>query len=298
MEMFFQQLVFGVTVGATYALVALGFSMQFRAMNLLNFAHGESFMMGAFIGLLCHVSLGLPLWVTWLMTMAACGVAGVIIEYLAIRPLYLAPVLNLFISTIGLSLVLRQVAMILSGAIAFRFPPTIGEKPVNIGGVAIVPEQIWVLGVAVFIMYGFEQYLKKTRSGKAMRAVAQEPYVAALMGISVLRIKSLVYALSTMLGGAAGLLFAPLLFVTFDMGLGMGIKGFICACIGGMGSIPGAILGGFVLGVVEQFSAGYISSLYKDAISFCILILVISIFPRGLLIGAVRGSEKWREKIG
>jgi branched-chain amino acid transport system permease protein len=100
-----------------------------------------------------------------------------------------------------------------------------------------------------------------------------------------------------MLGGAAGLLFAPLLFVTFDMGLGMGVKGFICACIGGMGSIPGAILGGFVLGVIEQFIAGYISSLYKDAISFCLLILVISIFPRGLLIGAVKGSEKWREII-
>lgn len=297
MEMFFQQLVFGFTVGAAYALVALGFSMQFRAMSVLNFAHGESFMMGAFIGLVSHVTLGLPLWLSWAITMAACGLAGLIIEYLAIRPLYVSPVLNLFISTIGLSIVLRQVAMILSGAVAFRFPPTVGEAPVSIGRITVVQEQLWILGVAVLIMYGFDQYLKKTRTGKAMRTVAQEPYVAALMGINVLRMKSLVYALSTMLGGAAGLLFAPLLFVTFDMGLWMGVKGFIAACLGGMGSIPGAIVGGFVLGIVEQFAAGYISSLYKDSISFASLILVLSIFPRGLLIAAVRGSEKWREKI-
>ena len=295
--MIFQQLLFGLTVGATYALVALGFSMQFRAMSLLNFAHGESFMGGAFIGFLCHITLGLPLWASWAVTMAACALAGVIIEYLAIRPLYNAPVLNLFISTIGLAMALRQVAMIASGAIAFRFPPTISEKPLSLGGIIVVPEQLWVLGVAVLIMFGFEQYLNKTRTGKAMRTVAQDPDLAALMGINVLRMKSVVYALSTMLGGAAGILFAPLVFVTFDMGLWMGVKGFICACLGGMGSIPGAILGGFALGVIEQFNAGYVSSLYKDVISFCILILVIAVFPRGLLIRAVRGSETWRERI-
>jgi branched-chain amino acid transport system permease protein len=283
-----EQILFGLVVGATYGLVALGFSMQFRAMNLLNFAHGESFMMGAFIGLLCHVTLGLPLWLSWVITMLACGVAGVIIEYLAIRPLYLAPPLNLFISTIGLSMILRQTANILTGAMAYRFPPTVGETRVIIGGIALVPEQMWVLGMALVLVIGFEEFLKKTRSGKAMRAVAQDPDIAYLMGINVVRVKSWVYALSTMLGGAAGLLFAPLAFVTFDMGLWMGIKGFICAVVGGMGSIPGAILGGFLLGLIEQFDSTYVSSLYKDVISFCIMILVIALWPKGLLIRAKR----------
>lgn len=288
METIFQQILFGISVGATYALVALGFSMQFRAMGILNFAHGESFMMGAFIGLLCHVFLRLPLLLSWAFTMAACGIAGVIIEFLAIRPLYVAPRLNVFISTIGLSMILRQVANILTGAAAYKFPPTLSEAPVTLGKISIVPEQIWVLGMAVLLMFGFEQYLKKTRIGKAMRAVAQDPDTASLMGISVLRMKSLVFALATMLGGAAGLLFAPLVFVTYDMGLWMGIKGFICAIVGGIGSIPGAILGGFILGLIEQFNSSYVSSLYKDVISFCILIVVITFRPKGLLIRARR----------
>ena len=224
METIIQQFIFGITLGATYALVALGFSMQFRAMNLLNFAHGESFMLGAFIGLLCHVFLKLPLFLSWIITMGVCGVAGVIIEFLAIRPLYNAPPLNLFISTIGLSMILRQAANILTGAIAYKFPPTTSETPVKFGQISIVPEQIWVLGMAVLLMFGFEQYLKKTRMGKAMRAVAQAPNTASLMGINVLRMKSLVFALSTMLGGAAGILFAPLYLLHMIWVYGWGLK--------------------------------------------------------------------------
>ena len=283
METIIQQIIFGISVGATYSLVALGFSMQFRAMNLLNFAHGESFTMGAFIGLLCHVSLKLPLLLSWLITMGACGVIGVVIEFVAIRPLYKAPPLNLFICSIGLAMVLRQVWNILTGAVAYKFPPTFSEVPVIVGGISVVPEQLWVIGMAVLLMFGFEQFLKKTRMGKAMRAVAQDPYTASLMGISVLRMKSMVYAVSTMLGGAAGILFAPLAYVTYDMGLWNGIKGFICAIFGGIGSIPGAILGGFILGLIEQFNSSYISSLYKDVISFLILIIVIAVRPKGLM---------------
>jgi len=288
METVIQQIFFGITVGATYSLVALGFSMQFRAMNLLNFAHGESFMMGAFIGLLSHVFLKLPLLLSWGVAMAACGLIGIFIEFIAIRPLYKAPPLNLFISSIGIGMILRQISNILSGAVAYKFPATLGEAPVSVGGISIVPEQFWVIGMAILLMFAFEQFLKKTRTGKAMRAVAQDPYMASLMGISVLRMKSVVYAVSTMLGGAAGILFAPLAYVTFDMGLWNGIKGFICAVVGGIGSIPGAILGGFLLGLIEQFNSSYISSLYKDVISFSILIIVIAVRPKGLLIRSKR----------
>lgn len=290
METIIQQFLFGITVGSTYSLVALGFSMQFRAMNLLNFSHGESFMVGAFIALLCHVFLKLPLAISWAITMMACGIMGLLIERLAIRPLYSAPPLNLLICTIGLSMILRQTANILSGAMAYKFPPTVSETAITLGGVSIIPEHMWVLGMTVLLIVVFALYLKKTRTGKAMRAVAQDSYTASLMGISVRRTKSLVYAVSTMLGGAAGILFAPLAYVTFDMGLWAGIKGFICAIVGGIGSIPGAILGGFILGLLEQFDSSYISSLYKDVISFFILILVIAIRPKGLLIRS--GREK------
>lgn len=181
-------------------------------------------------------------------------------------------------------MILRQGANILSGAMTYRFPSTLGEAPIAFGGMLIIPEHLWVLGMTVVLIVGFSFFLRNTRTGKAMRAVAQDSYTASLMGIDVLRTKSLVYAVSTMLGGAAGILFAPLAYVSFDMGFWNGIKGFISALLGGLGNIPGAIVGGFILGLVEQFNSSYVSSLYKDVISFCILIVVIVIRPKGLLV--------------
>ncbi|MCC7104088.1 MAG: branched-chain amino acid ABC transporter permease [Chloroflexi bacterium] len=281
METLLQQLLSGTTVGSTYALVALGFSMQYRAMNLLNFAHGESFMLGAFVALgLLGV---LPFWVALLATLAIMALLGAGVERLVCRPLYDTPPLNLLIATIGLSIFLRQAANIVFGPNAYPFPSFLSAEPVRFGALVLVPEHLGIVAVSLALMYGFQLLLTRTKLGKAMRATALDPQAAALMGIPVHGMYMWVFALSTALGAAAGVLFAPLVFVQFDMGLVMGIKGFTAAVVGGVGSLPGAVLGGLLLGLVEQVTGGYLSSLYKDAITLSLLILMLLIRPAGLL---------------
>lgn len=283
MSTFLQHLIQGSTLGATYALVALGFSMQFSAMNLVNFAHGESFMLGAFVALVLTSSLGGSYLLAFLGAVVILGVFGAIIERISIRPLYGTSELNLFVATIGLSILLRQVGILLFGADAVPFPAGFGTSNIAIGPAVINRQQLGIIVAAVLFMVGLNLLLRRTRLGVAMRAVAQDPSTAALMGINVPLIKTLVYGVSTSLGAAAGILFASLTFAVFDMGLWMGIKGFTAAVVGGLGSLPGAVLGGLLLGLIEQLSAGYISSLYRDAISLSVLILVLLVLPAGLM---------------
>jgi branched-chain amino acid transport system permease protein len=198
------------------------------------------------------------------------------------------PDLNMFTATIGLSLIIRQIINLVWGADAQPFPDTFGSVGIKMGMVTTTPQQIGTLAACIALTGGLELFSRKSRIGLAMRAVAQDDSTAALMGINVARIRSLVFGLSTALGAAAGVLFASMTFAVFDMGLLMGIKGFVAAVLGGLGSLGGAIIGGMLLGLFEQLSRGYISSLYADATSLVAFILVLLLRPQGLL--GKRGS--------
>jgi branched-chain amino acid transport system permease protein len=288
LETLLQHLIQGTAVGATYGLVALGYSMQFSAMRLINFAHGESFALGAFVAMTLS-SLGqMPFAIAFVVALVIMGILGVAIERVAIRGLYRMPDLNMFTATIGLSLIIRQIINLVWGADAQPFPDTFGSVGIKMGMVTTTPQQIGTLAACIALTGGLELFSRKSRIGLAMRAVAQDDSTAALMGINVARIRSLVFGLSTALGAAAGVLFASMTFAVFDMGLLMGIKGFVAAVLGGLGSLGGAIIGGMLLGLFEQLSRGYISSLYADATSLVAFILVLLLRPQGLL--GKRGS--------
>jgi len=278
-----QHLIEGITVGATYGLVALGFSLQFTAMRLVNFAHGESFMLGAFTALVLSYGGHMPYAVALIGAVLLLGAAGVVIERIGIRPFYRATELNMFIATIGLSLILRQAGLLIFGADAHPFPAGFGTTPIPIGPATITTQQLGTLVCTVILMTGLELILHRTRMGIAMRAVAQDERTATLMGINTLQIKTMVYSLSTALGAAAGILFASLTFAVFDMGLLMGVKGFTAAVLGGLGSLPGAVVGGLLLGLIEQMTSGYLSSLYRDTISLSVLVVILLVLPSGLL---------------
>lgn len=270
-------------MGATYGLVALGYSMQFSAMRLVNFAHGEMFMLGAFMVLTLN-ALGVHSYLaTFVLATIILGVIGAGIEKLSVRPLYGSSDLNMFVATIGLSVVLRQIANVVWGADAHPFPQGFGSGVIDFGRFVATEQQIGTLAATIVLMLAFDFFLRRSKLGMAMRAVAQDDATAALMGINVLGVKTLVFAVSSSLAAAAGILFASLTFAVFDMGLWMGIKGFAAATLGGLGSLPGAVIGGLVLGLIEQFGSGYISSLYREAISLGVLVLVLLFRPQGIL---------------
>jgi branched-chain amino acid transport system permease protein len=287
---FLQHLVQGVALGATYGLVALGYSMQFSAMRLVNFAHGETFMLGAFV-MLSLMALGVDSYLlTFILATIILGVIGAGIEIISIRPLYRSSDLNMFVATIALAVVLRQIANVIWGADAQAFPQGFGTGVLDFGRFVATQQQIGTLIATFVLMFGFDLFLRRSKLGTAMRAVAQDDNTAALMGIDVLRVKTLVFAISTSLAAAAGILFASLTFAVFDMGLWMGIKGFAAAMLGGLGSLPGAVVGGILLGLIEQLSSGYISSLYRDAISLGVLVLVLLFRPQGIF---RQGGSAW-----
>jgi branched-chain amino acid transport system permease protein len=278
-----QYLIQGTVMGAIYGLVALGFSLQYSAMRLVNFAHGESFMLGAVIASSLTATGAMTLLPAFCVTVLVMGAFGAAMERFLIRPLYGSPPLNIFIATIGISVVLRQLALLYFGADAKPFPNGFGTHMLPFGPARISLQQIGTLVAAIILMAALQLTLRRTRLGTAMRAVAQDETTAALMGIDTLRVKSMAFALSTALGAASGILFGSLTFVVFDMGLLIGIKGFAAAVLGGLGSMPGAILGGFLVGLIEQLAGGYISSLYRDAISLSVLVVVMLVLPRGLV---------------
>jgi branched-chain amino acid transport system permease protein len=297
MSFFFQELVNGVTTGALYALVALGFSMVYGVLKLLNFAHGDLYMVGAYIGFFViqwfggaqHLSIAVPLLLVIMFVLAAAlvGGLGVAIERFAYRPLRDAPRIAPLITAIGVSFFLESSALLLFGA-QYRVYNTADfislSSGIQIGSVTIDSVQILVLVLGVVLMAGLQLLVNRTRLGRQMRAVAADREAAEMLGINVNFVITATFFLGSALAGVAGIM-GGLLFnqVTSTIGFIAGLKAFTAAVVGGIGSIPGAMLGGLVIGVAESFVTGYISSTYSNLIVFGILIVVMLIRPSGLL---------------
>jgi branched-chain amino acid transport system permease protein len=278
-----QQLLNGLTLGSTYALVALGFTLVFGILGMINFAHGEVFMLGAYIALLL-VTLG-HLHIVWALigSMVGAAILGMLIERVSFRPLRKVSILAPLISTIGLSIFLRSLAQVIFGAESTRFPAGIKTEFYQFGPVQISLLQMVILGISFGLMVVFQIFIKKTKIGKAMRATSESLYTAGLLGINVDRIIFLTFGVASALGGVAG----ALLGLNFNaisplMGKMVGLKGLTIIILGGMGNITGAMVGGLFLGFVEVLSVGYLTSSYRDAVAFALMFGILLIRPTGL----------------
>ncbi|TLG77147.1 branched-chain amino acid ABC transporter permease [Culicoidibacter larvae] len=283
MEQFFQQLINGLSLGSIYALIALGYTMVYGIIKLINFAHGEVYMIGGYVGYFAIAVLGLPVLPAILIAMVVCAVIGVLIERVAYRPLRKAPRITMLITAIGVSFLLQYTVMFFVGPDVKTFPQMTNQV-FDIFGVLINEQQVYILVITVVLMLILQFVVKKTKMGRAMRAVSVDPEAAQLMGININTTISFTFAIGSALAGAAGVL-VGLYYNSIDplMGVTMGLKAFIAAVFGGIGIIPGAMLGGFGIGFIEIFASGYISSLIKDGVVYGLLILILLVKPSGLL---------------
>ena len=261
MDKLIQTLISGLSLGSIYALIALGYTMVYGIAKMLNFAHGDIIMVGAYAVITAVFTMGLPPFIAILISIALCALLGIVIEFLAYRPLRQAQPLAVLITAIGVSYLLQNLALLIYGSEQKAFPTIVALPTVHIGGVYIDGITLATLVVTAVIMVALSLFINKTRMGKAMRAVSEDKEAAELMGISVNRTIT----------------------VTFAIGSMPGIKAFTAAVFGGIGSIPGAMLGGILLGVIEQLSKTYISTLWADAIVFGVLVVVLVVKPTGLL---------------
>ena len=286
---FMQYLLTGLTVGAIYALVALGFSIIFNASHVINFAQGEFVMIGG----MTTVSLaatGLPYPLAIPLAVAVAALVGLALEKFAVEPARGASVVTLIIITIGASIFLRGLAMLVWDKNLHALKPFTGDAPIAVAGATILPQSLWVLGVTLAIVLALSWFFGRTLLGKAMLATSHNRLAAQLVGINVRMVLFVSFGLSAALGAIAGILVAPITLTSYDVGVMLGLKGFAAAILGGLGSGAGAVIGGLVLGIVETMSAGYISSAYKDVIAFVIMLAVLFFLPSGLF--GKRGGER------
>jgi branched-chain amino acid transport system permease protein len=281
--MIFQQLINGLMLGASYSLVAIGYTLIFGVLNLLYFAHGEVFMVGAFAGLYLVVYGGANIYVAMLGAMIACGMLGIIAVYVSVRPVPKDRPLAPLISTIGLTIVLQNLAVYIFGGQQVAFPETIRQQLYQLGPVTISSVQIFILVVAVTLMAALWLFIERTRMGRAIRATAENHETAALLGVDVNRVVLVTFAIGSGIAGIAGVLdgvknsgISPF------MGLGAAVKGLVVMLLGGLGNVVGAMVAGLLLGMIEILSAAYIGTTERDLFSFLILILILLYRPTGL----------------
>ena len=288
-SLFLQQLVNGITLGGVYALIAVGYTMVYGVIQLINFAHGEIYMLGAFLAYTLVAVVGMPFFPAFILTLLICAVLGVVLDFVAYRPLRKAPRLAALITAIGMSIFLQNMAMLIWGSQIKSYPRDIlpaffSESALTFGDVTLSWLQLFILFITLLFMIILHLTIHKTRIGMAMRAISQDKTASALMGIGVNRVISFTFAIGSAMGGMAGILVGLYYNAIFPtMGYVAGIKAFAAAVLGGIGSVPGAMLGGGVLGIAEVMGAGYISSEYRDGISYAVMIAVILFKPSGLI---------------
>ena len=281
---FLQFLFSGVTVGATYALAALGFTLIYNASNVINFAQGEFIMLGGMLAVL-FTQAGLPLPVALMLAIIVPAIVGVLIEKLAIEPVKGAETVTLIIITIGASLVIRGLTAVFLGKNTHSLPPFSGDAPIEILGATLLPQSLWVLGVTALVVVALWYFFNRTLQGKAMLATSVNRLAAELVGINTGWVLFMSFAMSAALGALGGILLTPITLTSYDVGIMLGLKGFVAAVLGGLGNGLGAVVGGLLVGILEAMGAGYISSAYKDAIPFVLILFILFFMPRGLFGG-------------
>ncbi|MCB1363688.1 MAG: branched-chain amino acid ABC transporter permease [Rhodobacteraceae bacterium] len=281
MSEFLQFFFSGITVGAVYALVALGFIIIYNSSGVVNFAQGEFVMLGGMSTVFIH-ALGAPLFAAALAAILITAAVGVALNKLAIEPARGASVVALIIITIGASIFLRGVAQIVFDKKIHRFPSFSGDAPFEIGGATILPQSLWIIGGALAVFFALYLFFTRTLTGKAVLATANNKLAARLVGINTNFVMTLSFALSAAIGALAGVLVTPVTLTSYDVGIALALKGFAAAILGGMGSPFGALVGGLLVGLIEAMTAGYISSEYKEAVAFLVILVVLFVMPHGI----------------
>lgn len=281
-----QGIIGGLAIGCIYSLIALGITIIIRATEILHFAQGELMMIGAMAGVSAMWAANLPFAFVLLIGMIGGGLAAVVIElsiYRTLRKLRV-PLINIIIATLGVSLILQNVARLVWGSEPLRYPPLFRARGIDLFGYAISPQLIWIVVLGFVMMASLQAFFRYTRLGIAMQAAAQDPEAAQLMGINVKRTTTYTFVVAGVMAGAAGVLLGSLFFASFNMGFLTGIKAFVAATLGGLGSVTGAMLGGILFGLIETFSGLLISTAYKDAVGMVVLIAILLLAPSGIFV--------------
>ncbi|MEN3012448.1 branched-chain amino acid ABC transporter permease [Dictyoglomus thermophilum] len=292
LENILQQIINGISLGSIYALIALGYTMVYGILRLINFAHGDIYMLGAFIGFFALGSWNMPFAIGLIIAMLLTAIIGILVEKLAYKPLRNAPRISLLITAIGVSFLLENIMVLLVGATPRAFPQKIPTEVYLIGNIIVTNKQIIILSVSIFLMLFLQFVVNKTKIGRAMRAVSQDKEMAQMLGVNIDNVISFTFALGSALAAAGGVL-VGMYFNKIEpyMGVMPGLKAFVAAVLGGIGIIPGAMLGGFIMGIAEVLVSAFISSTIRDAIAFIILIVILLVKPTGIL------GKYMREKV-
>lgn len=272
----------GITIGSIYAMVALGFNIIYNSTGIINFAQGEFVMLGGMIMVFFTLALKVPMVIGFFLTVLLVVLVGMALERFAIHPLKRPSVLTLIMITIGASILLKGIAMFIWGKETQVLPHFSSEEPIAVFGATILPQTLWILTILALVVLLLSLFFNFTMMGKAMRACSANPRAASLMGINVKSMVLLSFALSAGIGGIAGIIITPITLIAYNSGTSLALKGFAAAVLGGLGNNVGAVVAGFIIGIMESFGAGLISSHYKDAIALILLLAVLFLRPSGL----------------